>query len=237
MLKLEGISFTYGEAPVLEEVDLRVDQGDTLSIQGVSGSGKTTLLKLVAGLEREHKGRVYLDDEEITTRVPEDRNVVYLSQEALLFPHLSVFENIAFGLTVRKVEKEKLQAQVQGLIRRLGLEGLSDRSPEQLSGGQKQRVAFGRALIVNPDLLLLDEPFASLDRSTREQMQQLFKEVVHEWGITSLFVTHNVKEAIMMGDHIALLKDGRLHQYESMQAFIDDPQSGVKEEKSFWESL
>ncbi len=222
---------------MLRQVNLRVEQGDTLSIQGVSGSGKTTLLKIIAGLQHVSGGSIYLGGKEISGEDPRQRNVVYLYQEALLFPHLTLHENIAFGLRIREVGKDRLHREVQALIRRLGLEGMEERTPDQLSGGQKQRVAFGRGLIVNPDLLLLDEPFASLDRETRKQMQQLFKEVVHERNMTSLFVTHNVKEAIIMGDRIARLENGQLKRYDSMKEFIDDPASGVKEEKKFWQSL
>lgn len=237
LLRVENLSFGYGDEAVLNSVSLDVERGDTLSIQGVSGSGKTTLLKVIAGLETPDGGSVELAGADISGQSPQERDVVYLYQEPLLFPHLSVYENIAFGLQLRDVDEGRLEARVTGLIERLGLDGLEGRRPDQLSGGQQQRVAFGRALIVNPSVLLLDEPFASLDRGTRGDMQRLFKDVVHERDITSLFVTHDVKEAIVMGDRIARLENGVLHQYESMQDFIKDPASGVQDEKEFWQSL
>jgi ABC-type sugar transport system ATPase subunit len=191
----------------------------------------------MAGLLQPDKGEIFLREENITQLSPNKRNIVYLYQEPLLFPHLNVFENIAFGLRIRNTGESEIQKQVDALISRLGLSVQRRKFPEELSGGQRQRVSFGRAIIINPPVLLLDEPFASLDFETRSSMQKLFKEVAHEFGITSVFVTHDLKEAMLMADKIALMKNGTLQHYSSVSDFVNDPLSGVKEEVDFWKAI
>lgn len=236
-LDINELSKSYGNEKVLDKLNFAVEEHYTLSILGKSGCGKTTLLKIIAGLLQPDKGSISLKGNNVTNLKPEERNFVYMYQEALLFPHLDVFENIAFGLRVRKMSEQVIKEKTHAMIHQLELDGMQEKMPHQLSGGQKQRVAFGRAIIVNPEILLLDEPFANLDTSTRRRMQQLFKRMVHEKGITSLFVTHNLKEAILMGDDIATLKSGQLHKYDSINAFIRNRETGVQDEIAFWESL
>lgn len=236
-LRLEHISKKFGSEEVLRDLRLQLPANKTLSILGASGCGKTTLLKIIAGLIEADSGEIFLAEKNITNVPANKRNIVYIYQEPLLFPHLNAFENIAFGLRIRKVAEEKIQQQVNQMISRLGLEEQWKKFPEQLSGGQRQRVAFGRAIIINPPVLLLDEPFAALDYETRSSMQKLFKEVAHEFGITSIFVTHDLKEAILMADEIALMKNGTLQQYDSVASFTNDPVSGVTNEISFWEKI
>lgn len=236
-LRLEHISKKFGSEEVLRDLRLQSPANKTLSILGASGCGKTTLLKIIAGLIEADSGEIFLAEKNITNVPANKRNIVYIYQEPLLFPHLNAFENIAFGLRIRKVAEEKIQQQVNQMISRLGLEEQWKKFPEQLSGGQRQRVAFGRAIIINPPVLLLDEPFAALDYETRSSMQKLFKEVAHEFGITSIFVTHDLKEAILMADEIALMKNGTLQQYDSVASFTNDPVSGVTNEISFWEKI
>ena len=235
--RLEHISKKFGSEEVLRDLRLQLPANKTLSILGASGCGKTTLLKIIAGLIEADSGEIFLAEKNITNVPANKRNIVYIYQEPLLFPHLNAFENIAFGLRIRKVAEEKIQQQVNQMISRLGLEEQWKKFPEQLSGGQRQRVAFGRAIIINPPVLLLDEPFAALDYETRSSMQKLFKEVAHEFGITSIFVTHDLKEAILMADEIALMKNGTLQQYDSVASFTNDPVSGVKNEISFWKKF
>jgi ABC-type sugar transport system ATPase subunit len=236
-LRLEHISKRFGNEEVIRDLNLQLAEKKNMSILGASGCGKTTLLKIIAGLLEADSGEIFLD-EKIITQVPANkRNIVYIYQEPLLFPHLNAFENIAFGLRIRRVSEERIEQQVKSMMARLGLEEQSKKIPDQLSGGQRQRVAFGRAIIINPPVLLLDEPFASLDFETRSAMQKLFKEVAREFGITSIFVTHDLKEAILMADEIALMKQGTLQQFDSVSAFTMDAASGVKNEIEFWNKI
>lgn len=236
-LQLQHINKKFGHESVIHDLSLQLKSEKTLSILGASGSGKTTLLKIIAGLLETDSGAIYLDEENITDVPPNKRNIVYIYQEPLLFPHLDVYENIAFGLRIRNVATETIQLQVKEMMDRLELTEQAQKFPEQLSGGQRQRVAFGRAIIINPPVLLLDEPFASLDFETRGSMQKLFKEVSHEFRITSIFVTHDLKEAMLMADEIAWMREGTLQHYESLQDFKNDPRSGVQKELDFWKSI
>lgn len=236
-LSAEHISKSYGSEQVLDDLQLQLDDGETLSILGRSGCGKTTLLKILAGLEPADQGKVLLNGQDVQKLHPQDREVVYLYQEALLFPHLNVFENIAFGLRLRDVSEANIVERTNSMIGRLGLDGMGEKMPQQLSGGQQQRVSFGRALITNPRVLLLDEPFGSLDGDTRGTMQQFFKDIASEFDITAIFVTHNVKEAMLMGDRIATLQKGQLDIFESVEAFINADHRLVKEEVMFWKSV
>lgn len=231
------MSQQFGPEQVLREISFTLERGRTLSILGRSGCGKTTLLKSIAGLHPLVQGRVRLGEREITTLPPERRGVVYLYQEPLLFPHLDVAGNVAFGLELRRLERGAISSAVEKMLDQLELGAHARKRPDQLSGGQRQRVAFGRALIVGPALLLLDEPFSALDRETRATMQQLFKRVVHQLGITALFVTHSLKEALLMGDAWGLLDEGRLTVFATRQQFIAAPQSGIAREVAFWRGL
>ncbi|HUM47727.1 MAG TPA: ABC transporter ATP-binding protein [Chitinophagales bacterium] len=236
-LQLQHINKKFGHESVIHDLSLQLKSEKTLSILGASGSGKTTLLKIIAGLLEADSGAIYLDEKNVTDVPPNKRNIVYIYQEPLLFPHLDVYENIAFGLRIRNVATETIQLQVKKMMDRLELTEQAQKFPEQLSGGQRQRVAFGRAIIINPPVLLLDEPFASLDFETRGSMQKLFKEVSHEFRITSIFVTHDLKEAMLMADEIAWMREGTLQHYESLQDFKNDPRSGVQKELDFWKSI
>jgi ABC-type sugar transport system ATPase subunit len=236
-LSIHNISKQYGRHQVLDNASLEVDLGTTISILGKSGCGKSTLLKIIAGLEPATSGQVMLQGKDISTQKPNERNIVYLFQEPLLFPHLTVFENIAFGLRIRKEAASDVLSRVHLLAGFLGLEKELNKAPHQLSGGQRQRVAFGRALIINPPLLLLDEPFSNLDAETRTSMQHLYKKVAREFNITTLFVTHDLKECLVMGDQIAYMEFGRLKVYPNREAFINDDKTGVRGELNFWNNL
>lgn len=236
-LKAQHISKAFGTEQVLGNLSIKVDEHETLSILGRSGCGKTTLLKILAGLEPADQGKVLVHGRDIQTLAPQNRDIIYLYQEALLFPHLTVFENIAFGLRLRKTPEDEITRRVQHMVEKLELNGMADKMPYQLSGGQKQRVSLGRALIANPSVLLLDEPFGNLDADTRSSMQTFFKQIAKEFQMTAIFVTHNIKEAILMGDRIATLSAGELSVYRSTEAFIEDSKNGVQEEINFWKSL
>jgi ABC-type Fe3+/spermidine/putrescine transport system ATPase subunit len=236
-LEVRRLSKSFGSEKVLEDVSFVLAERRTLSVLGRSGCGKTTLLKLLAGLHVPDGGAILRRGADIV-RVPvERRDVVYLYQEPLLFPHLTVFENVAFGLRLRRSPAERIAKDVTQMLVSLDLLDQRDKTPHQLSGGQRQRVSFGRALIVGPSLLLLDEPFSSLDVETRSQMQALFKRVAALYATTAIFVTHDLKEALLVGDAMATIRGGRFNAYASKQAFIDDPDSGVGSEVDFWKSL
>lgn len=234
-LRIEQIEKSFGKQRVLHPTSFAVPQGQVLSVLGRSGSGKTTLLKIIAGLEEPDAGEVFLDDSPISSWSPQKRGIVYLYQEPLLFPHLSVRENIGFGLSLRGLKAQDMASRVDEMIRHLELDGQAGKMPDQLSGGQRQRVAFGRALIINPRVLLLDEPFAALDSQTRSQMQQFFKKIANRHQITALFVTHDLKEALIMGDQLAVIRKGEWRLYEDREAFMQDPQTGVQDELAFWD--
>ncbi|HYM60637.1 MAG TPA: ABC transporter ATP-binding protein [Thermoanaerobaculia bacterium] len=236
-LEARGIGKSFGGEDVLRGVDLSVAQQTTLSILGRSGCGKTTLLKIVAGLIAPDAGQVLLRGIDITNLPPQRRHILYLYQEPLLFPHLDAFDNVAFGLRLRDRPEPEVREATETMLAELDLSEQRHKMPHQLSGGQRQRVAFGRALAINPALLLLDEPFSSLDSETRGSMQQLFKRIAARHAITSIFVTHNLKESILMGDAIAHMRDGALHTYATKEAFVQDPGSGVAEEMEFWDGL
>jgi len=211
-----------------------VETGQSMSVLGRSGCGKTTLLKILAGLSSPDNGRVEIDGRDITDVPAHLRHVVYLAQEALLFPHLYVCDNIAFGLRVRKVPRKVINEEVEKMLLQLGLSDKMHSRPYELSGGERRRVSFGRSIIIKPAVLLLDEPFENLDPETRTDMQKLYKKLASDYNITSVFVAHNLKEAIMMGDTLSTLRSGKLHTYANLQSFTNDPISGVSEEITFW---
>lgn len=236
-LEVKNIVKSFGQEQVVKDLTFSLDAKKTLSILGKSGCGKTTMLKTIGGLVAPDAGSIHLNQEDITHIKPEKRNIVYLYQEDLLFPHLNAFENIAFGLRLKKIPDSTIKERVAHMLRSLELESQSLKMPNQLSGGQRQRVSFGRAIITNPSLLLLDEPFGSLDAGTRHRMQGLFQNLSKEFNITSLFVTHDLKEAVLMGDEIGFMQAGNLKVYTDKNEFIADPETGVKDEIKFWGGL
>ena len=236
-LTLQSISKHYGGNQVLQQIDCNIPSHITMSILGKSGCGKSTLLKIIAGLEQQDMGKIFLEKKDISHTKPNERNIVYLFQEPLLFPHLNVFENIAFGLRIRKFVAGEIKQKVQEMLNSLELTEHQVKMPHQLSGGQKQRVAFGRAVIINPPLILLDEPFSSLDAEIRNAMQHLYKRLAKQFNITALFVTHDIKEALLMGDQIAYMENGMLQIFDTKQDFINDSRTGVKNEIEFWNTL
>lgn len=236
-LSVNNIVKQYPSQEVLRDISFEIDAQQTLSILGKSGCGKSTLLKILAGLEDQDAGSIVLNGTDISRVQAYERNIVYLFQEPMLFPHLNVYNNVAFGLKLRKVSSAAIKGKVNAILEQLDMLAHAAKMPQQLSGGQKQRIAFGRALVINPPLVLLDEPFSSLDVEIRASMQQLYKKIARQYNITALFVTHDLKEALMMGDRIAYMESGILKVYESPADFIRDAKTGVQHEIQFWKNL
>ncbi|HEX8656477.1 MAG TPA: ABC transporter ATP-binding protein [Hymenobacter sp.] len=233
LLTVANLSKQFGAQPVLRDVSLALDPGDVLAVLGRSGCGKTTLLKILAGLETPDAGTLQLQGKDLQPVPPNERQMVYLYQEPLLFPHLSVFENVAFGLRVRHRPPAEVGQHVTELLDELDLGPHAEKAPHQLSGGQRQRVSFGRALITRPRLLLLDEPFANLDAETRADMQQLFLRVSRQHRTTSVFVTNDSREALAVGTRFAYLEQGQLTNFAAVADFINDPRTRIRPELAF----
>ncbi len=211
-LELVGVAKSYGGRPVVADTDLRVRDGAFCAMLGPSGSGKTTLLRMVAGLTPADHGRVVIGGRDVTDVPAERRNIGLVFQSYALFPHLSIVHNVAFGLRMRKVRRRDAIARSLEVLRLVGLADAADRRPAQLSGGQQQRVAVARALVIEPDLLLLDEPLSALDRKIRGELQAELKRIHAETGVTTIIVTHDQEEALDLSDHVVLLREGRIEQ-------------------------
>ena len=224
-VRLEGVAKRYGEVVAVDGVDLDVRDGEFFSMLGPSGSGKTTTLRMIAGFEMPTAGRVLLHGRDVTDVPPFDRDVNTVFQDYALFPHLSVGDNVAYGLMVRKVPKAERTARVADALRMVRLEGYDKRKPAQLSGGQRQRVALARALVNRPRLLLLDEPLGALDLKLREEMQIELKSIQQQVGITFIYVTHDQEEALTMSDRLAVFNAGRIEQLGSPAEVYERPKT------------
>jgi putative spermidine/putrescine transport system ATP-binding protein len=211
-LRLEDLVKNFGEVEAVAGVDLELPPGKLISFLGPSGCGKTTLLRMIAGLEQPTAGRVYVDDEDITDLPPHKRDVGMVFQSLALFPHLSVADNVGYGMRIRGVAKNRIQARVNELLTLVSLEGTGSRRISQLSGGQRQRVATARALALEPRLFLLDEPLSALDANLREQLQVELRLLQQKLGITTIMVTHDQREAMTMSDLVVVMNAGRIEQ-------------------------
>ncbi|MGH3064634.1 MAG: ABC transporter ATP-binding protein, partial [Gaiellaceae bacterium] len=216
---------TYGEVVAVDGVDLTIAPHEFFTLLGPSGSGKTTTLRLIAGFERPDSGRVLLKGRDVTRTPPYDRNVNTVFQDYALFPHMTVEQNVAYGLMVKKVPKAERRRRVGEALEIVRLAGLGPRRPAQLSGGQRQRVALARALVNSPQVLLLDEPLGALDLKLRHEMQIELKLIQREVGITFIYVTHDQEEALTMSDRLAVFRDGRIEQIGSPANVYEHPES------------
>jgi spermidine/putrescine ABC transporter ATP-binding subunit len=225
MLVVDDLAFRYGSVATLTGLTLSVGQGEFVSLLGPSGCGKTTLLRIIAGLLRPSRGRVYLDGQDVTQLPPERRPLNMVFQHLALFPHLSVGQNVAFGLALQKRPKDEIGRRVSNLLELVGLGGFQERSTHQLSGGQQQRVALARALITEPKILLLDEPLGALDFTIRRELQTELKSLQRRLNITFVFVTHDQTEAMAMSDRVVLMKDGEILQDASPFETYRNPSS------------
>jgi len=210
-----GIRKTYGDVVAVANVDLTVGDGEFFTLLGPSGSGKTTTLRVIAGFERPDTGRVTLGGVDITEQPPYARDVNTVFQDYALFPHMTVAENVGYGLKVKGVPRRERAAQVAEVLKMVRLDGYGDRKPVQLSGGQRQRVALARSIVNRPKVLLLDEPLGALDLKLRQEMQIFLKALQRDLGMTFIYVTHDQEEALTMSDHVAVFNEGRIEQVGS----------------------
>jgi putative spermidine/putrescine transport system ATP-binding protein len=225
-VRLVGVRKSYGEVVAVDGVDLEIASGEFFTMLGPSGSGKTTTLRLIAGFERPDAGRIELAGRDVTGRPPYLRDVNTVFQDYALFPHMTVAENVAYGLRVKGVPRAERRERVDEILEVVRLPGLGDRRPAQLSGGQRQRVALARALVNQPQVLLLDEPLGALDLKLRQEMQTELKRIqraVSEVGITFVYVTHDQEEALTMSDRLAVFNEGRIEQIGTPEAVYERP--------------
>ncbi len=224
-LTLEGINKKFGETETLKHIWLKAKAGKFLTLLGPSGCGKTTLLRIIAGLEIPDIGKVILGNQDITMMPAEKREINIVFQNYALFPHLNIFENIAFGLKARKFPKAIIKKRVEKKLEVLALQGFENRRPHQLSGGQKQRVALARALVNEPEVLLLDEPMSALDARLRAKVQVELRRLQQKLQKTFILVTHDQDEALVVSDHIAVMKEGRIIQTGAASEVYDNPKT------------
>ena len=211
-VELKNINKHFGNFKASDNVSFGIEKGKLIGLLGPSGSGKTTILRMIAGLENPDSGEIIIDGKVINNVPASKRGIGFVFQSYALFRYMTVFENIAFGLRVLKKSENEIKERVAELVKLIGLEGLENRYPSQLSGGQRQRVAFARALAPNPQLLLLDEPFAAIDAKVRQELRHWLKEMIAKLGVTSIFVTHDQDEAIEVADEIIITNKGRIDQ-------------------------
>jgi putative spermidine/putrescine transport system ATP-binding protein len=222
-ISIRKVTKKFGEFTAVDDLNLEIASGEFFSMLGPSGSGKTTVLRMIAGFELPTDGEIYLYDENVTTKAPFDRDVNTVFQDYALFPHLNVVENVEYGLKVRKVSKVERRQRAMAALEKVHLVDFAERKPAQLSGGQRQRVALARAVVVEPKILLLDEPLGALDLKLREKMQIELKELQRELGITFIFVTHDQEEALTLSDRIAIFNNGKIEQIGSPRELYEKP--------------
>ncbi|TMK27476.1 MAG: ABC transporter ATP-binding protein, partial [Actinobacteria bacterium] len=224
-VRLVGVTKRFDDVVAVDDLSLEIERGSFFALLGPSGCGKTTTLRMIGGFEQPTEGEILLGDREVSGLPSYKRDVNTVFQSYALFPHLSVLENVAFGLRRRGVKGKDVQTRVRDMLRIVGLEGLEGRRPRQLSGGQQQRVALARALVNRPRVLLLDEPLGALDLKLRKQMQLELKGIQHEVGITFIHVTHDQEEAMTMADRIAVMNAGRIEQLGTPTELYETPQT------------
>lgn len=224
-LALEDVSKSYGSIKAVDGVSFNMQRGEFLTILGPSGCGKTTLLRAIAGFTDIGSGRIVVNGEDVTRKKAGQRNIGMVFQSYALFPHMSVFRNIAYPLRMRGVRRGEIERQVNEVLRLVDLQSLSSRLPAELSGGQQQRVALARAIVFKPHLLLLDEPFSALDRQLRNRLQEEIRTLQRELKLTTIFITHDQEEALVMSDRVAVMRGGMIEQIETPKHLYDNPGS------------
>lgn len=222
---LKGLTKKYGENTVVNNIDLEVPDGRLVAILGPSGCGKTTTLRMIAGFEVPNAGEIYFDEDSMTKVPANKRNIGMVFQSYALFPHMTVFENIAYGLEQRKLSKEEIRVKVEEAMKMVHLESYATRRPKQLSGGQQQRVALARALVIGPRVLLLDESLSALDKKLRVEMQAELRRIQEEAGVTTFFVTHDQEEAMTLSDYIVVMNEGIIVQMGTPYEVYENPRN------------
>jgi sulfate transport system ATP-binding protein len=227
MISIQNVSKSFGDYDALNSINLDVEQGELVALLGPSGCGKTTLLRIIAGLESADEGSIHLSNENITEKAPQSRKIGFVFQHFALFRHMTVFNNIAFGLTVlpakSRPSKSEIRKKVIDLLKLIQMEWLADVFPGKLSGGQRQRVALARALAIEPSILLLDEPFSSLDATVRRELRRWLKRLHDDLHITSIFVTHDQEEALEVANRVVVMNKGTIEQIGTPQEVYDHP--------------
>ncbi|MBX7405747.1 ABC transporter ATP-binding protein [Clostridium chauvoei] len=223
IIELEGVSKKYGDNNVLDNLSLSIKKNEFLTLLGPSGCGKTTTLKIIAGFEQADSGKLLFDGKDISSLPPYKRQVNTVFQKYALFPHMNIYENIAFGLTIKKINKNEIDKKVKEMLKLVSLEGFEKRNIDSLSGGQQQRVAIARALVNEPEVLLLDEPLGALDLKLRKEMQIELKRIQQRLGITFIFVTHDQEEALTMSDTIIVMNKGKIQQMGTPVDIYNEP--------------
>jgi spermidine/putrescine transport system ATP-binding protein len=224
-VRLDRVTKRFDDVVAVDDLSLAVERGAFFALLGPSGCGKTTTLRMIGGFEEPSAGAIYLGDRAVTGLPPHKRDVNTVFQSYALFPHLSIFENVAFGLRRRHTPRSQIKGAVEEILELVGLAGLGSRKPRQLSGGQQQRVALARALVCRPQVLLLDEPLGALDLKLRKQMQLFLKQLQHDVGITFIHVTHDQEEAMTMADSIAVMNHGRIEQLGAPDELYEHPRT------------
>jgi len=223
IIELKGVSKSFGDYQALHETTISIQNGEFITLLGPSGCGKTTLLRLISGFEKPDTGRIFIGGRDVTDLPPEKRHLNMVFQSYALFPHMSVHENVAFGLRCKKVAETEIQQRVLDVLRMVKLDHLAERKPNQLSGGQQQRVAIARAVVNEPIVLLLDEPLSALDYNLRKNMQIELKQLQRRLGITFIFVTHDQEEALSMSDRVAVMNEGCIEQLGTPKNVYEEP--------------
>lgn len=224
-VEMKDICKKFGDYEAAKQINFGIAQGKLVALLGPSGSGKTTILRMLAGLEQQDSGDVIIEGKVVNDVPASERGIGFVFQNYALFRYMTVYDNIAFGLKVQKADKQRIHARVMEMISLIGLEGLEKRYPKQLSGGQRQRVAFARAIAPNPQLLLLDEPFAAIDAKVRKDLRKWLKDMIQKVGITSIFVTHDQEEAVEVADDIIIINEGKLEQMGSPITIYKNPKT------------
>lgn len=224
-VEMKDICKKFGDYEAAKQINFGIAQGKLVALLGPSGSGKTTILRMLAGLEQQDSGDVIIEGKVVNDVPASERGIGFVFQNYALFRYMTVYDNIAFGLKVQKADKQRIHARVMEMISLIGLEGLEKRYPNQLSGGQRQRVAFARAIAPNPQLLLLDEPFAAIDAKVRKDLRKWLKDMIQKVGITSIFVTHDQEEAVEEADDIIIINEGKLEQMGSPITIYKNPKT------------
>lgn len=224
-IELKNINKTFGDFKASDNISFGIEKGRLIGLLGPSGSGKTTILRMLAGLEKQDSGDIFIDGKNVNDLPPSERGIGFVFQSYALFPFMTVYDNIAYGLKVQKKDKAFIKARVAELLELVGLPDVGKRYPSQLSGGQRQRIALARALAPSPELLLLDEPFAAIDAKVRKELRTWLRETIDKIGITSIFVTHDQDEAIEVADEIVITNKGRVEQVGNPVEIYSEPKT------------